>query len=893
MRAAQAFAAALVLAVGATGCGGGGGGSDSPYLSLQTPLIEASFVARNEPPTAYFQAGVSGIAPGTQGYISVSGGQDVLADARVVRFDVEALALDLPIRRDLPAGTYSSSLTVALCRDPSCGTPLAPPVTARLEIKVLPNVEIQPLVTLGRTGDEAAPSVVVPIVIPAAAGDLHITSLTSGIEAELVGSELHIRTSQLRAGVWEFGVGLSSLTDSRYHASTTVRYTVHPPAHGEHPMTLDVPALNVGLSSGDRVTRRVRVTPPTWLSAPVQARVGPYTGGWLSVTKVDDRTFDLTIDATGLPVGGIEGRVTFESGPQLGESAQAIVIVGVGAAVGLEQTPRLSFDEATTPASLRWTSPVVSFDGAPWRWTAVSDRPWLRMRRGSGTSGVDALDIELDAQRFSDDVPFEDMARITLSIDKPGSLPVVVAIPVTNRLPGVKLVAPGAIVGDRGRLFVSGHRLDSALFARGDLQVLGARVISATPRGDRRTPYDVNVFELEVDSATPGTPIELRIVRPALTTSVQVPVLPRASIAAGRVLLPDDSYGLPSFSARQSSWYFAGQDRVWRLHAGGPGWAVSSVSLPGVIDVDPLADETKLLAVGSRWVAHLDPLTLATTASAVPAADFWEARSIGGLRMTRHKILAHHVDGAAYATSSSDVRPLSFSSAHPTPTYTWEFGTFSNGPGAVGVVRSADHRRVAVHAWGVGGSGSIAQIEMEGYSRLGAFSRLVESFTPGPRLIGMAGTGPFTSLFDDGTVLSLGVTTSLPSLLPVTHAAAGYGLSADASRALIHAVRRQGTGPAEHASDALLLVVDLRPTPQVTATLPMSGAVGCLLPRAAAQPCDPGAAIVFEPQGRAALVIGRQAAEVVPLPEVVAVAGASSVAARSRRADVTRAVVGR
>jgi hypothetical protein len=495
-------------------------------------------------------------------------------------------------------------------------------------------------------------------------------------------------------------------------------------------------------------------------------------------------------------------------------------------------------------------------------------------------------------------VPFEDMARITLSLDKPGSLPIMVAVPVTNRLPGVKLVAPGAIVGDRGRLYVSGHRLDRELFRRGDLQVQGARVISATPRGDRRSPYDENVFELEVDSTTPGTSIELRIIRPALTTSVEVPVLPRSPVAAGRFSLPDDLYGLPSFSARQSAWYFAGQDRVWRLHAGTQGWTASSVALPGVIDVDPLADETKLLAVGPRWVAHLDPLALATTAFAVPAADFWEARSIGGRRIAKHKTLAHHIDGAAYVVSPpggrTEVRPISFSPLHPTSTYTWEFGTFASGSGPMGLIRSADHRRVAGHWWDASVPNSISQIVMEGYSRVGDFSQVAGSPAPGLRLIGAAGTGPFTGLFDNGMLLTAVTTTSLSSLTPVTHAAVGYALNADASRALIHAVRRQGQGAGEYASDALLLVVDLHPVPQVSATMPMAGAVGCLLPRGAAQACDPSAAVVFEPQGRAALVIGRQAAEVVPLPDVAAsAAGPNSGTARSRRTEIVRAVVGR
>lgn len=892
------FGAALMLALGVTGCGGGGGGNEQPSLVLRTPLIETSFVARNPPPLASLEADISGIAVGTEVFVAVSGGQDVLADAQLVRLDVKGLALTLPIRTDLAAGTYNSSVTVRLCRNASCNTTMADPVTARLVVNVRPNIELQPLVTLSRTGNEAAPITVVPLTIPAAAGEVYITHETPGLEAKLVGGALEIRTEQQRSGVWEFNLNLASPVSGEYHARTTVRYTVLAPPGGELPLSVDPPVLNVQMSGGDSVTKRVRVIPPTWLSAPVQAILSEYNQGLLSVKKVDDFTFDVTIHAPAIPRGHGDVQMTFKSGPHIGESATLVVNYGVNPALTLERTPELKFDDTSTAESLRWRSPVASFDGAQWRWTAVSDKPWLRPVRSTGLTGVDELEIALDAQRFSDNVSGEGTANLTLSIDKPGSLPVTVVVPVVNRLPAVKLVAPGAIVGERGRLFVSGNRLDSDIFRRGGIQVLGARVLTATAHRDRRA-HDSHVFELEVDSAAPGTPIDVRIAHPVLTTRVLVPVLPQRPAMAGRVVLPDDLYSLPSFSARHASWYFTGKDHVWRLHAGPQGWTTSAVALAGVIDVDPLADEATLRAVGSRWVAHLDPVTLGTTALFTPAAALGDVVTIGAQRMARLKTLAHHVDGTAYVTATlgaaTSVHAIDMGEAQATRTFRWAYASFlPSDPGPIGLTRSADHRRMAAHAWDSLSPFPISQINVQGSFDMDRATFFGGVPKPGRRLIGTAGIGALAGLFDDGTVLSATTATSLNALVPITHTAVGHALNADASRALVHAVRRQGQGTSEYASDALLLVVDLSAGSRLAATVPMTGPVGCLLPRDATQPCDPGAAVVFEPQGRAALVIGRQAAEVVPLPEAaVTAAGSGPVPARARDSQVMRAVVGR
>jgi len=886
-----------MLAFGVSGCGGGGG-TEQPSLVLRTPLIETSFVARNEPPSVSAEADISGFAAGTEVFVAVIGGQDVLADARLARLDVKGLALTLLLRTDLSPGTYNSSVTVRLCRDASCSATVAEPVTARLVVNVRPNIELQTLVTLSRIGNEPAPTALLPITIPAAAGAVYIANETPGLEAKLVGGALEIRTEQQRAGVWEFNLDIASPVSGEYRARTTVRYTVLAPPGGELPLSLDPPVLNVQMSGGDSVTRRVRVIPPTWLSAPVQAILSEYNQGLLSVKKVDDFTFDVTIHAPAIHVGHGDVQMTFKSGPHIGESQTLTVNYGVNPTVRLERAPELRFDDTATSESLQWSSQVTSFDGARWRWTAVSDKPWLRLVRSTGVTGVDELAIALDAQRFSDDVSGEGTAHLTLSIDRPGSLPVTVVVPVVNRLTAVKLVAPGAIVGERGRLFVSGLRLDSDLFKRGGIQVLGARVLTATAHRDRRA-HDSHVFELEVDSAVPGTPIEVRIARPALTTRVQVPVLAQPPAMAGRVLLPDDLYSLPSFSARHASWYFTGKDRVWRLHAGAQGWSASAVASAGVIDVDPLADEATLRAVGPRWVAHLDPVTLATTALFTPAAALGDVVTIGTQRMARHKTLAHHVDGTAYVTATlgaaTAVHAIDMGEAQATRTFRWAYASFlPSDPGPIGLTRSADHRRIAAHAWDSLSPFPISQINVQGSFDMDHATFFGGAPRPGRRLIGTAGIGAQAGLFDDGTVLSATTATSLNALVPITHTAVGYALNADASRALVHAVRRQGQGSSELASDALLLVVDLSAGLRLAATVPMTGAVGCLLPRDAMQPCDPGAAVVFEPQGRAALVIGRQAAEVVPLPETaVSAAGSGPSTARAHRNPVMRAVVGR
>lgn len=868
----------LVVAL-LSACGGGGGGDnsgDGDDLSLALPVgrVETSVVARNAAQVDVVVR-INGLDEQQVVYIGATGGDSLFSGGELIDTGDNGAALRGTLRNGLQPGVYTDTVTFSLCGDQACsGGPVAPTVTATIVVTVLPNIEVAPLVTLSRSGAQAPPTARVDVSIPPPAGSLQMfaTVLGGGIDVQLVGSELVVTTQPLRAGVYESIVEISSTSDGRYNTRTTVRYTVEAPPGGEQALAALAQPVQLALPQGARVTQRLQVQPSTWTSEPITAAIEttfPFRSGAAVVRRISDTEFDLTIDLAGFAGDTYLGSVVFTQGT-FGGLAVLAVRVDVSPPFALDSPPAFQVEPSSTASALTWRSAITMTDGSTARWTASVDKPWITVRAASGLTGQDTVELVLDPDPKSFPPVFAfpgPVARLTLSVDRAGVPPRTWDVPVANLLPSITAAAPGALSAGTARVVVRGNALSQDLIARGALAVTGATLRAASFVADPTYVGDINVMLLDIDGIAVGRDVELRISHPLLTTSALLSGPSAGAPPAGRAELQHDVYRPPSYSARHRAWFFASSGHLWKLGNGASGWTLQRADLADAIDVDLTADELRLVAVAAQRYVVLDPATLGTLATAIPTAF----NTIDARALPRSKTLAAASDGALFVGLATDtLARVDLDPIVPTPEVLY------NKPGALlpsaslrKLVVSADRGRIVVQ----NRPGSVW--ENQAYAvpprAFGATATLALGYDTD--IIGVSNDGSRT-LDAAGIVRGLGGSADLRGAVPATHTAVGFGLTPDGRYGLVHAARRTGSGADEQASDALLLVVDVRTLPAVvpltvTGTLAMSGAVGCLLPRTASQRCDHVASVTVDAAARMALVLGPRGAEVVPLPDGV------------------------
>lgn len=901
-RACVAGLVALFLAAcgggGGSGDGGGGGGGGGGLsLSLPTTRLEVSAVARHAAPVEVVVR-INGLTAGTTVYVGVTGGDAIFSDGDLVDLGNASAAMRGTLRTDLVAGQYTDTITFTLCRNPTCtGSPLAPAVTATVVLTVLPNIEVAPLIELSRVGAQAAPSLRVPLSVPAPAGTLQIYSVMTpaliGGTVQLDGTDLVITTDPVRSGVYEATYVISSTSDGRYITRTTVRYTVTPPPGGERVLSVlaPTPALNLALPQGARVTQRIQVQPATWTAEPVTAQVQhqmPLQGP-TSVTRISDTEFDLVIDLANYTQSYL-GNVAFTQGSH-GGMAVLPVRVDLSQPFSIASFPGFQLTHLSQAADLRWSSAVRMSDGSTATWTASVDQPWVTLRRSTGVTGQDPVELELNPDpaalppTFTLPVP---QARLTISVNQPGTLPITWSVPVDNRLPTLKAAAPGALLGASARVVVRGNALSRDLTDRGGLAVSGATLRSASFVPDPRFVGDFNVMLLELDGITAGQDVTLSVVNPVFSSSVVLPARAPDPVIAGRQDLPFGSYRPPTYSERLRAWYFASPGKVWKFANTGTAWAMQSDDNAGVVDVDLGPEEQRLLAAAPHRVFVLDANTLSRVATVDQA---YVGNPLDTRLLPRGKSLASSIDGQVHMGLTGDylVR-LDIDPLAPTTTFSLE------GPGAFlpstqprNIVVSADRSRVVFQHRRIGEPNMEFTVPPRAFVRTATLDLAHDT-----DIVAVSNDGTRT-LDANGVVRSPAGNAELRAAVPGTHTAMGFGLTSDGRYGLVYAVRRSGSGAAEEALDPVLLVVDVRALPAalplaVTDTLSMGGAVGCRLPRVdPSDECSHVASVSVDPVSRMALVLGPRGAELVPLPGTVLALGGTRAQALHRR-DAPRAV---
>lgn len=881
----------LALMLAACGGGGGGGGGQTPLsITFQPAALSVTGVERN-PVTANAIAKIQ-YTPGVLLYLGVEERGGLIADVRGEPSGDNAIALVLTFN-DLPAGSHGSELLLHACLDETCTREAGPPGRLPLGLRVLPNLHGPATISLQRSGREAAPESLSTLDIPAAAGAIDITVDSADpyrFDVSLSGSQLRVRTRQEPAGRYTGTVRLGSRNDSRYQLSIPIDYTVLAPPGGEQPMSVSTPLIEVSLAQGEVQTRRFTLTRATWtdvLDPP--SFVG---AGVMQLTAMGNDEYEVTFDARNVAPGSWSGGVNFTAGPT-GNSVGVSLWAHVGAAFELTEPLQRVIDASSTAADLRLSTPVRATDGSAVRWTATSQADWLRLLTPTGLTGVDTLQVEIDAAALPR-LSFSNAAEVVVSIDRPGTLPVTAVAGLNLSIPRLDRASRAVLAGTRGRLYVQGSipQIFGDLTTNARLRVDGARLLQASTPSDPRFAGMAAVLQADVADAVPGTDITVRIDSALMPTQAVIRVEPPVKVPVGYLALPYDAYRPPSHAPGRRAVYFAGRDRVhaWRHDA--TGWTLASAAVPGLIDVTPEPDEARLIASsGADALIALEPSTLTELgrSSLLPVSSAEATFEPAAPQGTR--ALAFAADLRAFASKAGlGLWPGYHGIGWVGPPAGgvdllggpgWldpGLSLWQTGP--AGLIRSADGQTLA-YEFGVGRGWKV-------YQAAGRAPRDLQGVEHPAPLAAISDDGQ-TLLWADGLVrLAMGTVLDLKPLLPATHEAAGFALGPTGNVAVIYGYRPDVEGGVPRARDARLWILalsDVAPGTRVLGDVVLPDAVGCTSATPApGEACAHRALITLSADGGSAFVLGPRGIAAVPLPDSVTAFSAP----RARAASLLR-----
>ncbi|MDO9094964.1 MAG: hypothetical protein Q7U99_20300 [Rubrivivax sp.] len=902
---AMRVALGVCLALSLLACGGGGGGGLLPVpVPVAPPApqpvdgnVSASFtpaavrverVSRQTDPT---RSGVNVAVTYTGNrniFIGLIQDGNLLEDYGTTLTGSTVFDVYLHFRATDTVGVQRGELRVRVCFDVDCAREVpGSPVRVALEIEVLPNIELPASITLQRTGRDPAPTLELPVALPAGVGMAELFNGAdlpgSGISLAWTGSAIRVTTTQLRAGRYERELTLESTTDKRYRATTQVVYTVNPPPGGELPLQVDPPYSSALVEQGQVATQRLRVQRPTW-TATLGAPIFDNSGLPITLRDLGNDEYELRFDAAGQTPGAFgEATLGFSAAPA-GGFAQASFRATVTEAFGVGSGLSSALDADSTAAALRLSAPVTVGSGAPARWAARALTPGLRLLRASGTTGVDAVELEVDAAAvLATQVGYS--GSVEVSIDRAGTVPVVARVSVENRVPRLTVALRGPLLPGSNVLYVDGAGLTSQLI-RDRLLVTGATLRSATLPADTRFVGDMVVLRLELDGAVPGQDVVLRLPAPMLDVPVHVPVVAAPALTGAYATLPYAAWRLPQWSLRQGALYMGAPGKVARWSAAGA-WNLSVVDLPDSEDAALFGDESRLLAVGGEKAWRLDPLTLAVVAQgSIASAPFWTGQSIDPRVPDAMGALAMAADGAVNAAiryaGDGGVAMLGIAQRLPDLTgavlSAGDVGTVGTAPPvpgerSVGLVRSTLGEAVL---------GQLPTGRLRLHRATERVPQLAQTLPAGVWARAVSDDGQRV-LASNGVLWLRGAALpgTLDAALPAGHTVGGYGLSGHGRWGLVYLYRVSSEGGTPRARDAQLWVFDLSAAETsgvaaapVLARLPLSDAVGCTVALTAGETCQHAASIVTAPGEGHAFVLGPRGVAAVPLDGVAAAAAA-------------------
>ena len=888
------------------GCGGGGGGAgggaegggnsgDRVTAVFDPPSISVSSIEGVQASTSF----TATVNPGGREtlYLALVESRNLVTDG-----DAQAagrtVTVSLTMSSKLPAGVYASVVQLLACADPACTQEVAgSPLSLPLRYEVLPQIKIQAPAPMRRAGREAAPVQSLPVTLPAAAGQITVSVRggTGVFQVTLQGDRLVVQSNQVPSGSYTATVELLGSADSRYRASVDLSYVVEPPVGGEKALSVTPNQFDLRLAQGTQSTYRFKVERPTWTDAldPVTIQRSDFEVV-RNLRNLGNGEYEFTVDTSNLPDeappnsgrSGYFSNIAIRAG-EYGGRAGLPITVSVNAPLSLGN-PDLGvlISATTTAANLERSTTVNVADGGAVRWSASSNQPWLQLLRSTGLTGVDELQYRIDASVLSIEGNDLQVAQLSISVDRPGTLPVLANVGANNLLPRFDMASPGVLTSGSAKVYIQGQtRRESEVLTAGVLTVSGATLRRVSIEEDTRFVGWVALLAVELDAIVPGQAVTINAASPLRPAALTLPSVGALRVAAGYAPLPFGRYRPPSFAPGASALVFAGADAAWRWPLGVNGWgALQQQSVSGLIDIAMAPDESDVYAIVPGQVLALDRTTLAlrrqgtlstaeryafdpSVAPTMSALRFAaDGRAFVSLVPYDPSLGGHGVgwlSGCAQANGGvvSDLtKKPCFADPGSEP-----MRDLTSSPRGTAIASSAN-------------GGALAMSYPSGTALLYRGIReqrvYIPSIPAGTAIVSVDNAGTW-SVRDDGLLQLIGSAQSFdlrtrvaPGFVP-----GGYAISGGGEFVVVYSYRIAIEAGAQRARDARLLLFDIRNglaelvnNPVPAGQVDLLDAVGCTETLAPGETCEHRAAVVVAQGGKSVFVLGPRGVSAVPLP---------------------------
>lgn len=643
----SAIALLCTLATACGGSGGGQSGSETKPVGFQVSVDRTAIRFEGEEGRAMQPVAVLGKGIGTLPGTIYTGSLDLSTSLGLVTTEVIGTQVKFTVhpKSNLPAGTYTGNLQLFACADEKCtqhfsGSPATVPYTITISkgFSVAPqsaNLSAVSGSTITRDFNVSLPPSQTSFQASSSAAWLSITNLSN--------SGFSIKTSPMPPGYY------STIVSVYYpgrNFDIPVNFTVTGDSSTVSKIIADVSTINFNAiaSATTPSTKKINLVLPSW-STESKAEISypSSVGGWLTLNKIDERSYSVTAVAQNLVAGSYLAHLTIKSDPLTSPiSIPVNFVVGAPTWTVFGSTDFLVDNETTTRQL--FSELTIDLPALPAQaWTASTSATWIKLLNTSGTTGLNKLQATIDTTELIKMSNFSThTAEIVITSANGKIAPKRVVFTLNKQLPEVNYVSPASLLpNEAGTVILRGRGFNRITNLEQGLSITGIPVKRITRINDTQ-------LNLQFDGAAQGEAnISLKNALSIPMGSASLKVLPQQSFSY-RAIPVQGAKGSIYFDPERQSIYASNKalGTVMRFAASNNTWNITSANVPGIDAAAMSPDRKSLLTTSTNGnITLLDPNSLSTQAS------YTFANQISGDSLNSLPRLAMTSNGKAYFQS--------------------------------------------------------------------------------------------------------------------------------------------------------------------------------------------------------------------------------------------------
>ena len=467
------------------------------------------------------------------------------------------------------------------------------------------------------------------VTLPEGASDYSIaeTSLPAWLDiVSRTSSGFRLAAASMPSGRYTTRITLLSQAQV---APIDISYSVTAPSGGDRHLSVATKSVTLNAIEGSTSQAvALGLVRPSWNSN-VTASVSYPAGtpsGWL--TQASSSNGDLTVSASAanLPKGNYAASLVLTPAyPDPPLTVPVALTVGAGMAAPAPQTFTVTSD--TTSSQLSGTIPV-NFNGVTAaNWRATTNSPWLNLTRASGGVGDSVAFTVQVAALPSSLASTTQTALVSLTATTDSGLavtPTQTSVVLQFQLAEAFFAAPAPVIaGQAGNIIVRGRGFSRIANIESRLTVGGVTPTAVSTVDD--TQLSVTLPALTAGRYTVGVSNALGVATGTTSlyavapTSLPYSALDTSALGPPRTLVYDAIHG--DIYASYISYGGGGLSAVVRFRPTGSGWAYTTLSIPGLLDIALAPDASVLAATDSNNKVNLIDLSSFSVAGSYSSSE--------------------------------------------------------------------------------------------------------------------------------------------------------------------------------------------------------------------------------------------------------------------------------